>query len=183
MFTFAVWSLCKHRNRVVFENTTLNSKLHDSCLKQAIEYMYCVGKSFRTLQVRYSRVKWNRPMEGRCQLNSDGASLENPRRAGGGGLIRDHRGARIRGYTHNIGFTTSVRASALKNAIISYFTISKSYFINYTIPFYNTPYIQKLYYFTFSLKYYFFNLSLLFLSHHHFFSAKGWNKIYIYFLA
>ena len=39
----------------------------------------------------------------------------------------------------------------------------------------------KLYYFTFLLKYYFFNLSLLFLSHHHFFSAKGWNKIYIFF--
>ena len=73
-----------------------------------------------------------------------------------------------------------IRASALKNATLSYFTISKSYFINYTISFYNTPYIQKLYYFTFSLKYYFFNLSLLFLSHYHFFSAKGWNKKYIY---
>ena len=45
-----------------------------------------------------------------------------------------------------------VRASALKNATLSYFTILKSYFINYTISFYNTPYIQKLYYFTFSLK-------------------------------
>ena len=74
----------------------------------------------------------------------------------------------------------ALRASALKNTILSYFTIPKSYFINYTISFYNTPYIQKLYYFTFSLKYYFFNLSLLFLSHHHFFSVKGWNKIYIY---
>ena len=29
------------------------------------------------------------------------------------------------------------------------------YFINYTISFYNIPYISKLYYFTFSLKYYF----------------------------
>ena len=43
----------------------------------------------------------------------------------------------------------------MKNATLSYFTILKSYFINYTIPFYNTPYIPKLYYFTFSLKYYF----------------------------
>ena len=79
-------------------------------------------------------------------------------------------------------FTTCfLRASALKNDTLSYFTITKSYFINYTILFYNTPYIQKLYYFTFSLKYYFFNLSLLFLSHHHFFSTKRWNKKYIYF--
>ena len=81
-----------------------------------------------------------------------------------------------------------VRASALKNAILSYFIIPKSYFINYTIPFYNTSYIPKLYYFTFSLKYYFFNLSLLFLSNHHFFLANDliptvtfWNKIYIFF--
>ena len=73
-----------------------------------------------------------------------------------------------------------IRGLVLKNASLSYFTILKSYFINYTILFYNTSYIQKLYYFTFSLKYYFFNLSLLFLSHHHFFSTKGWNKIYIY---
>ena len=43
----------------------------------------------------------------------------------------------------------------MKNVTLSYFTILKSYFINYTIPFYNTPYIPKLYYFTFSLKYYF----------------------------
>ena len=53
-------------------------------------------------------------------------------------------------------FTTCfLRASALKNATLSYFTIPKNYFINYTILFYNTSYIPKLYYFTFSLKYYF----------------------------
>ena len=48
-----------------------------------------------------------------------------------------------------------IRASASKNVILFFFTISKSNFITYTIPFYNTPYILKLYYFTFSLKYYF----------------------------
>ena len=84
--------------------------------------------------------------------------------------------ASIESIDHNYANTyksAAVRASALKNATLSYFTILKSYFINYTIPFYNTPYIQKLYYFNFSLKYYFFNLSLLFLSYHYFFSAKG----------
>ncbi|KAL0016946.1 hypothetical protein SO802_004015 [Lithocarpus litseifolius] len=100
----------KHRNRVVFENTTLNPKLHDSCLKQAIEYVYYVGKSFRTIQVRYSNVKWNKPMEGWGKLNSDEASLGNLGRAGGGRLIQDHRGGWVRGYTRNIGFTTIVIA-------------------------------------------------------------------------
>ena len=32
-----------------------------------------------------------------------------------------------------------LRASAAQNAILFYFTIPKSYFIHYTIPFYNTP--------------------------------------------
>ena len=89
---------------------------------------------------------------------------------------------RLRNFFWTRRQNSSLRASALKNATLSYFTIPKSYFINYIILFYNTPYIQKLYYFTFSLKYYFFNLFLLFLSHHHFVSAKGWNKIYIYII-
>ena len=40
-------------------------------------------------------------------------------------------------------------------SILSYFTIPKSHFINYTIPFYNTLNLPKLYYFTILLKYYF----------------------------
>ena len=48
-----------------------------------------------------------------------------------------------------------LRALASKNAILYFFTISKSNFIIYTIPFYNSTHIKKLYSFTFSLKYYF----------------------------
>ena len=72
-----------------------------------------------------------------------------------------------------------IRASALKNATLSYFTISKSHFINYTIPFYNTPYIQKLYYFTFSLKYYFLIFLYYFFHIIIFFQLRGGIK-YIY---
>ena len=38
-------------------------------------------------------------------------------------------------------YSRHLRASTLKNDTLSYFIILKSYFINYTIPFYNTPYI------------------------------------------
>ena len=61
-----------------------------------------------------------------------------------------------------------VRASTTGNLILSYFTISKSYFINYTIPFYNTPNIPKLYFFPILFKYsflifsYYFSFSLPF---------------------
>ena len=49
----------------------------------------------------------------------------------------------------------AIRAFTMENIIPSYFTISKSYFINYTISFYNAHNIPKLYYFTILLKYYF----------------------------
>ena len=42
---------------------------------------------------------------------------------------------------------THVRALASKNAILLCFTISKSNFITYTIPFYNTSHIKKLYFY------------------------------------
>ena len=44
-----------------------------------------------------------------------------------------------------------VRAFTSENCILSYFTIPKSYFINYIISFYNTPNIPKLYFFPFYL--------------------------------
>ena len=48
-----------------------------------------------------------------------------------------------------------LRASPTGFHISSYFTISRSCFINYNILFYNMPNILKLYYFTILLKYYF----------------------------
>ena len=36
-----------------------------------------------------------------------------------------------------------IRAFTMENAILLYFTISKSYFINYIIPFYNIPSIPN----------------------------------------
>ena len=40
-----------------------------------------------------------------------------------------------------------LRALASKNAILFFFTISKSNFIAYTIPFYNSTHIKKLYFY------------------------------------
>ena len=47
-----------------------------------------------------------------------------------------------------------LRAFAMENWILSYFTISKNYFINYTILFYNTPNIPIFIFLLYSLKYY-----------------------------
>ena len=69
--------------------------------------------------------------------------------------------------THLVFFPTTypmLRASTANFAILSYFTIPKSYFINYTISFYNTPNIPKFYFFLNLFKYSFLFFFLLFLS-------------------
>lgn len=110
LFPFAIWNLWKHRNRIVFENTTLNPRLHETCLRQTIDYVFCVGKALTHKQMGSIQVKWNKPSEGQFKLNTDGASLGNPGRAGGGSVICDHEGTWIRGFSCIIGHTTSVMA-------------------------------------------------------------------------
>ena len=67
------------------------------------------------------------------------------------------------GFLSELCLNNMVRASAAGFYIPSYFIISKSNFINYTIPFYNTSSILKLYYFIILLKYFFNIFFLLFL--------------------
>ena len=110
LFTFTVWNLWKHRNRVVFENFVLNPRLHYTCIKQAVDYFYCIGKSIYAKRWSSIQVQWTKPGAGWCKLNTDGALLGNPGKAGSGGLIRDHRGEWLKGFNRGIGSTTSVIA-------------------------------------------------------------------------
>ena len=55
-------------------------------------------------------VRWNKPPPGWCKLNTDGVTLGNPGKSGGGGIIRDSVGNWIKGFLGSIGFTTSITA-------------------------------------------------------------------------
>ena len=110
LFTFTMWNLWKHRNRVVFENSILNPRLHYTCIKQAVDYYYCIRKSIHAKRWSSIQVQWTKPGTGWCKLNTDGASLGNPSKASGGGVIPDHRGEWLKGFSRGIGSTTSVVA-------------------------------------------------------------------------
>lgn len=103
-----------------FQNITLNHSLHKSCINQATEYFFCVGKSVRSQQHSCLQVRWNKPSEGWYKLNTNEASLGSPGKAGGGGVIQDHRGNWVQGFAQSIGFTTSVISEfwALRNGLI-----------------------------------------------------------------
>ena len=54
------------------------------------------------------------------KLNTDGASIGNPSKMGGGGVIRDCHGDWVKGYSRAIGYATSVLAEwwALRDGLI-----------------------------------------------------------------
>ena len=51
---------------------------------------------------------WKKPPVEWCKLNTDGTSLGNPGKAGGGGIIRDSEGRWVKGFARSIGFTASI---------------------------------------------------------------------------
>jgi len=55
-------------------------------------------------------VNWVPPNENQVALNVDGCSLGNTGQAGCGGLIRDHTGSWLLGFSGYIGFVDSVEA-------------------------------------------------------------------------
>ena len=60
----------------------------------------------------YSEVwtRWESPLEGWVALNTDGAAKGNPGLAGAGGVIRDHKGEWILGFSENSGCCSPLKA-------------------------------------------------------------------------
>nr|XP_023916422.1 uncharacterized protein LOC112028020 [Quercus suber] len=53
------------------------------------------------------QVLWTKPPQDWVKLNTDSSALGNPRKAGCGGLIRNHQGEWIRGFARGLGNTSS----------------------------------------------------------------------------
>ena len=84
---------------MVFDNTTLNSNLHGQSTSQALEYYYCVEKIKNHRSMVVINVHWKKPPLSWYKLKTDGASLGNPGKARGGGIIRDSVGKWIKRFS------------------------------------------------------------------------------------
>ena len=82
--------------------------LHTYCINQSIEFFIVLGKPQKKSIIW--QLKSGGKSQGRDKLNTDGASLGNLGRVGGGGVIRDHRGMWIKGFAQKIGHATSLLA-------------------------------------------------------------------------
>ena len=109
---------------MAFKENRLNQNLYKDIIQAASEYMFYAGKVGRRLIKEVVLAKWNSPSIGWYKLNLDGSSLGNPRRASGGGLIRDSNGVWIKGFTCNIRTSSSVEVElwALRDGILMLFS-------------------------------------------------------------
>jgi hypothetical protein len=100
---------------VIFKPETSLSNTPASTLSFASEF-FCLWGNGKNPKISHSiTIKWLLPPLGWAKLNTDGASSGNPGiagggRGGGGVVLRDCRGAWVRGFSRYIGLASSVRA-------------------------------------------------------------------------
>ena len=110
LFSFAIWSLWKQRNQVVFNNKGVNPNISNLIIRQASEFMHCVTQPRCSSRMIIRQIKWEKPNTGWVKLNTDGFADIAAGTAGGGGLIRDDRGSWIMSFTRKIGKADSFLA-------------------------------------------------------------------------
>ena len=95
------------------------SKVVDTCVTIACEFFAVSGTPFQPRPQCSVLVSWHASPFGWVKINTDDSSLGNPGPAGAGGLIRDHNGSWICGFSQNVGFASSVLAEhwALKDGL------------------------------------------------------------------
>nr|POE80558.1 putative ribonuclease h protein [Quercus suber] len=77
---------------VVFRDTAAQRPLKSDTIARATEFAFLGVNGKVKRSVVFVQLWWHPPPENWYKLNSDGSSLGNPGRAGGGGLIRDPNG-------------------------------------------------------------------------------------------
>ncbi|GLT63476.1 hypothetical protein SLA2020_360390 [Shorea laevis] len=111
VFSYAIWSIWYSRNQLVHDRRQISiMDLKCTTFDKAQEFIrnnlnYAEAKPKNIISVG-----WSPPPSGFVKLNSDGSALGNPGMAGAGGLLRDHFGRWIVGFSRNIGWTTSIAA-------------------------------------------------------------------------
>ena len=107
IFIISIWQIWTHRNEVVFRIGRGNPNLAMRCIQSSAEY-FSIGMKTKIHPSKICvLVAWQKPPFGWAKLNTDGSTLGNPGRAGGGGVIHDHSGHWIKGFSRALGTANS----------------------------------------------------------------------------
>ena len=108
LFAICLWWLCQWRNETIFQKEDISIKakvalVHNYSIKVSsilsnLSIMHGGRKKSATFWVR-----WSPPCQGWTMLNSDGCTKRKFNQAGGGGLLRDHQGRWICGFSASFG--------------------------------------------------------------------------------
>ncbi|KAF7834213.1 reverse transcriptase [Senna tora] len=113
LFIYTLWHIWLARNDSIFNNITPSPVIIAKIsIASAVEFFH-VANDFPSPPLGQSlsfNVKWNPPKFSWWKLNSDGACLGNPGPFAIGGIIRDHMGNWVKGFSGFVGQGTALKA-------------------------------------------------------------------------
>ena len=110
LFSFGIWTIWNHRNKVVFQNRAPSPSIHQEIIQRAVEFFFCAQGNSLYKPKMLKMVRWEWPYRGWYTLNMDGSAIGNPGVARGGSVLRDDAGLWVKGFARQIGHTTSFLA-------------------------------------------------------------------------
>ena len=107
-FPFTCWKLWLARNERIFnhQSHSQHSLLHSS-VQAATKFHFLAGFVHQTPNLIPQIIRWHIPPSPFLKLNIDGSTLGNPGLAGVGGVLRDHWGRWISGFSLYVGLATN----------------------------------------------------------------------------
>ena len=107
-FPFTCWNIWLARNGRIFRDQSRSQhRIIYSSIQAAMEFHY-LASTVRQTQVKIPRnIRWHMPPNPFIKINTDGSALGNPGIVGAGGILRNHLGQWISGFSLHVGLATN----------------------------------------------------------------------------
>ena len=131
LFAFGLWTLWLFRNQAIFNPSHRPPDLLHNSISLAFEFFYFSAANPTPAPKKAIHFKWECPPSSWFKLNTDGSSIGNPGKAGGGGVLRDSNGNWVRGFSSSFGITSSIQAElrALKDGLVMALELNVLYLV------------------------------------------------------
>ena len=107
-FPFICWKLWLAQNERIFKNQSRSQhSLIYSSVQAVTEFHFLAGTTKPPLVWVPQLIRWQAPPYPYLKLNTDGNALDNPSLAGVGGVLRNHQGRWILGFSAQVGLATN----------------------------------------------------------------------------